>query len=164
MNSMKKIAFNVSAREIADKKILENNWVCISVNEEAFPYYPIGFDSEWNNDRILRVRFSDVVASTKKAGFGDLIFNPIDGDTALKIFNFAERHKDKNFLVHCAAGVSRSSAICIFLHLAYGHELKENFWQTSRPNKIVLGALLVTKIYSDSLCGQKVQNFSVENI
>jgi predicted protein tyrosine phosphatase len=140
---------NISALEIASMKKLPPNWKCISVNEEYSGYYPIGFE-KGNESRILRVRFSDVTYPIKKAGF-DHTFNPISGDTVQLIRNFVEENKDHNFLLHCQAGVSRSSAICLYIHIAYGHNLRENFWQVSRPNKYVLGALLVSQLYSNHL-------------
>ena len=63
--------------------------------------------------------------------------------TAKEIVNFVRENKDKNFIVHCAAGVSRSSAVCMFIHLTYGHSLKGQFWYTSEPNSHVLGKLLI---------------------
>jgi len=144
-------AINISAREIADLKDLPKGWCCISINEEHYDYYPIGFDQEGKDERILRVRFSDVTAPISKIAHDNMVFNPINDDTAKKIVDFIEENKGKNLLVHCAAGVSRSAAVCLYAHLTYSHGVKDNFWALSHPNKFVLGALLVSRLYARSL-------------
>lgn len=131
--------WNISAREIADLKDLPKNWVCVSISEEHGGYYPIGFDPEFKDERVLRVRFTDITAPVEKF---NKKFGPISENTAKEIINFVEKHKDLNFIVHCHASISRSSAVCLFLNTIYGHELKENFWHLSEPNAHTLGLLI----------------------
>ena len=132
-------AINLSAREIGDLKELPKDCVLISINEEYGDLYPLQFSDE---SRILRQRFSDIHAAIESKG---RTYNPINARHADEIIRFCEdnRYKYENFLVHCAAGISRSSAVCLFLSLVYGADLKENFWHLSEPNPYVLGLLLV---------------------
>ena len=92
--------------------------------------------------KILKVVFDDVTAKLECKGE---IFTPIDGYAALEIIKFIEQYKNKNFIVHCHAGISRSSAVCLYMHLFYGHKLKENFWNLSHPNPYVLGKLILVR-------------------
>jgi predicted protein tyrosine phosphatase len=58
------------------------------------------------------------------------------------IIDFIIDNSDKNIIVHCTAGVSRSGAIALFAHVMLGYELRENFWIGSYPNPLVLGMLV----------------------
>ena len=119
---------------------LDDNSVLISINEEDLPLRKLKLDR--NSSKVLTVVFSDVTAKVNVKG---LVYNPIDTEQALKILDFVNINKNKNFYVHCAAGVSRSAAICLYLNLVHGHELKPNFWSVSRPNPFVLGKLFILK-------------------
>ena len=132
---------NISAREAGSLDTLPKGWVCISVNEEHRKHYDLKFDNDHNKKCILRLQFTDV---TYKVDQGGEVYSPIDLDSVHKILHFAEFHKDKNFIVHCAAGISRSAAICMFLHVIYGHKLKKDFFFTSEPNPFALGLLIST--------------------
>lgn len=39
-------------------------------------------------------------------------------------FNFVEQHKEKDFIVHCDAGISRSSAVAFFIKDFVGHSVE----------------------------------------
>ena len=84
---------------------------------------------------MLTLQFSDLVSAV-------LDLNPISDSQTVELYNFIVRNKNKHFIVHCAAGVSRSAAICLFIHYVFGHELLENFWDISHPNYFVLGKLI----------------------
>lgn len=127
---------NISAREACDLDHLPDGWVLISINEEHENLHPLKI----SGDRILRVKFTDTTHAFEHKGRK---FSPLDGNTAHTIINFLHQNHSRNVIVHCHAGISRSSAICMFLHLAYGHELKDNFFATSEPNPFVLGRLLI---------------------
>lgn len=97
------------------------------------------------DDKILKVVFDDVTADIIYKGEQ---FFAITNPTALEIIQFINKNKDKNFIVHCHAGISRSSAVCLFINLVYGHKLKEDFYQTSHPNCFVLGKLLLFHLWA----------------
>lgn len=131
------LAINICAPEAETFKFLPNNTVMISINqEEPHPLFPLKLDR--NDSRILTVRFSDV---TKEHEHHGEILHPINKETALQMLDFIERNKSKNFIIHCAAGISRSAAVAQFIHEKYGHELKPRFWSVSHPNNFVLGML-----------------------
>jgi predicted protein tyrosine phosphatase len=109
-------------------------WVLISVHDQ----HEAPYNLKVADDQVLRVTFSDVTSEVLR---GELWFNTIRVEQAHEILAFIEKHKEKNIVVNCRAGVSRSAAICLFIHLFYGHELKEHFYQVSNPNPYVLGML-----------------------
>ena len=110
------------------------NTVIISITDDGEPLAKLP-------DAItFRTQFYDV---TEPLLFGGTWLKPIRQETARELARFIREHKDSNFLVHCRAGVSRSAAVCLFIHTAHGHQLKENFWALAEPNPLVLGRLLV---------------------
>jgi predicted protein tyrosine phosphatase len=135
-------------------KEIPDNTVIISINEEEGNFYPL----KVSGDKILRVRFSDV---TGKVFNGEKTYLPINGDTALAIVNFIDQHKGKDIICHCQAGISRSSAVCLYLHYIHGYNLKERFWQTSQPNPYVLGRLLIVDKYKKDSSQERNENFSI---
>lgn len=84
----------------------EPNTVCVSITD---PYrrvakLPDGFED------VLRLRFYDLEhAEVSYMNGGREIL--CDREDAAKIAEFARKHRGKNFLVHCAAGISRSGAV-----------------------------------------------------
>jgi predicted protein tyrosine phosphatase len=134
-------ATNIDAPTAALIEKLPENTVLISINEEHENAYYLQLNRK--SPDILTVRFSDVTAPRP---YGDKHYLPISNATALDIIGFIEKNKDKNFLIHCQAGISRSSAICIYLNIKYGHKLKENFWMVSNPNKFVVGSLIINSL------------------
>ena len=131
-------ALNISDLEVMDL-VIPKHWTLISINEE----YENLVQVNHLPDNSLIVKFSDVNEQVKLDE--NRIFNPISKENAKLIIDFIERFKDNNFIVHCVAGVSRSEAVCLYIHLTYKHELKENFWSLSEPNPFVLGRLLIEK-------------------
>ena len=130
-------AININAF-IAEKiYYLDDNTVLISINpEEPEELFRLNIDR--NSSKVLTLRFSDV---TKECGYKDSILHPINKQQTLDLLEFIERNKNKNFIIHCAAGISRSGAVALYIHETYGHELKPNFWQVSHPNNFVLNML-----------------------
>ncbi len=133
-------AINVSSLGIENLKNLPDNWVVISISEEHGSEYKFKFEDK---NRILRLKFSDIGEIIESKG---LTYHPISREQAKEVISFIEKNKEKNFLINCAAGISRSAAICLFLHLYYGYELKDKFWLLSEPNCFILGRLIIEKI------------------
>lgn len=131
-------AINIGHLAAADIKKLPDNTVMISINEEHVPLHNLQLDR--TSRRILTLQFSDVTVPTVVKGN---VHNPISEVIAYQIIEFIDDHDDKDFIVHCHAGVSRSAAICLYLNMIYGHTLKPNFWKLSNPNKYVLGTLML---------------------
>lgn len=135
-------AINICAAEASEIKYLPNNTVLISINEQHEDLYKLQLNRK--DSRILTVQFCDItgkIVDERKS----LTYTPMGEEIGLKILNFINLNKEKDFIVHCAAGVSRSAAICLYLNTMFGHELKRNFWSTSRPNPFVYGLLLILR-------------------
>jgi len=131
-------ATNISAVEAKKIKYLSTQAALISINIPEEPLHELQIDRK--SSHVLTVSFYDITGKMTVAG--DTIM-PMDGETAKNIVEFIHNYSKKNFIVHCAAGISRSAAVCMFIHLIYGHKLKENFWQLSHPNPYVLGKLIL---------------------
>jgi predicted protein tyrosine phosphatase len=134
-------AHNISANHAMDMEKLPENTVLISINNEYQPLWPLKLDRQDPN--VLTVCFSDITSNMEVKG---QLFKPLVDDDIVKILKFTNLHKDKNFLVHCAAGISRSSAICLYLNQMYGHTLRPDFWKVSHPNYYVIGCLMVNRL------------------
>lgn len=125
---------NISAMH-AEKVIDWCGAVLISIHDQHVPPHNL---QNLSDENVLRVTFSDVTTELERDGRW---YNTISVEQANQIIDFIEKHKEKNIIVNCRAGVSRSAATCLFISLFYGHELKENFYSLSLPNPYVLGML-----------------------
>jgi predicted protein tyrosine phosphatase len=134
-------ATNICKNTAKDIFVLPNNTVLISINEEHGEVYPLTVDRL--SSKVLTLRFSDV--TSKHTVLDGTVHLPINEKQCLQVLDFINIHQGKDFIVHCAAGISRSSAICMYLHLFHGYELKPNFWELSFPNAYVLGKLIITR-------------------
>lgn len=127
--------FNICHQEAEKIVRLPKSVVLISISEED--------RSEWNlkvsGEQVLRLRFSDVRAVTIHKG---KTYNPMTADDAQKIIDFIEKNKDKDIIINCAAGIARSAACCLFAHLFFNYELKQDFWKLSLPNPVCVGMLI----------------------
>jgi hypothetical protein len=140
-------AVNISFPEAGDIPGLDDNTVMISINEEYEPLRKLRIPRD--SDKILTVRFSDITSRiTRTIENETIIYEPINEITAHCILDFINKNADKNFIVHCKAGISRSAAVCLYIHIVYGHNLKLGFWTTSLPNKYVLGSLFYTNMHN----------------
>jgi predicted protein tyrosine phosphatase len=136
-NNMPK-AININAYQAGDIIQLAPDTVMVSINNEHEQLFPLLLDRK--SPKVLTLQFADIQDDKYMNG---TTYHPIPEEQAYWLLKFIEEHKGKNFIVHCAAGISRSAAVCLFLHLMHGYDLKENFWKVSHPNKYVVGALMV---------------------
>jgi predicted protein tyrosine phosphatase len=135
-------AINICADEARKFKKLPDNTVLISINQQYGDLYPLNLKRD--SSRILTVRFDDITGKIVDGRTG-LIYTPMGEETALKILNFINVNYGKDFIIHCHAGISRSAAICLYLNIMEGYELKKNFWSLCHPNYYVLGKLIVVR-------------------
>ena len=68
------------------------------------------FKEKHNN--VLNVDFDDVETEFEYNG-GKIL--PISEEQSKEVFNFIEKNKGKDFLIHCKAGISRSAAVGRFI-------------------------------------------------
>lgn len=126
---------NICKDAAQDIIYLPKNTVMISISEEHDPEWKLKVHGE----NVLRLKFSDVRAVTPHKGKN---YNPMSVGQAQQIIEFIEKNKDKDIIVNCAQGVSRSSAVALYAHIVHGYSLKKNFYLTSLPNPYVLGTLI----------------------
>lgn len=103
-------------------------WISIGEPEKTF----IRINNEFL-DQIpnLKIELWDL---DEPCEFEDEILLPPSREEAQKIVNFILEHKDKNVLVNCAAGVSRSGAVARFCEECLGYEWLEDGKRCALPN------------------------------
>ena len=127
-------ALNISKEEAEAIIYLPEDTVIVSIGEEHEEFWNL----KVSGGRVLRMRFSDITKTVKK---GDKFYNPISDAQAKAMAEFIAENQERKFIVNCRAGISRSAAVCLFIHQQYGHGLKPNFWNLSHPNPQVLQCL-----------------------
>lgn len=117
----------------------EENVSWISISE------PEDFSSIVSNNKLdslpnLKISFWDVCETT--TGLWGEIFEPPTKNDAAGIVDFLVKNKGRNILVNCAAGISRSGAVCAFLEKHLGYEWleqgKKRTYKKHGPNKKLL--------------------------
>lgn len=138
-----KYAVNICLNDALHIAELKDDQVLISICDE-------GANNKFlipeNHERLIRLTFGDV--SEDVVVWKGVEFKGITDEQAKELYQFCNKYRDKNFIVHCTAGISRSSAICLFLAVCYDHTLKDNFFKLSSPNSRVLYKLL-NALYED---------------
>lgn len=96
------------------------NTVVISI---TCPADPCPLKEGWED--ILRLEFHDVALPPQELP-PDLADRVIlfDEEMAAQIRHFVRQHQDRDFVIHCAAGVSRSVAVGTYLRDAHGADLR----------------------------------------
>lgn len=135
-----KHAININCYQAQDITELPENTVMVSINNEHEALFPLSLDRSSPN--VLTLQFADIQDELYRNG---LHYHPIPPEQVIQLLNFIDLHKEKSFIVHCAAGISRSSAVCLYLNIIHGHALRSDFWKVSHPNKYVMGALMIAK-------------------
>lgn len=108
-------------------------WAAISITDPGFKQPKI---SEENRVDLLRLEFDDVELPRDS-------FIVISNEQALQIWNFVDQLWDKIdlLMVHCHAGISRSTAVCKAISSKYQPEFTDYFEQLYSPNKLVYDIL-----------------------
>ena len=78
-------------------------------------------------DNFLQVKMWDIdkrVVTDK----GKVFELPSD-EELIKIVEFCEKHKDKDFFVHCSAGISRSGAVAKYLNETYNFTPEDMYFE-----------------------------------
>lgn len=127
---------------MGQQDLLTHHWILKG------PAHP--FDME-ASDNILQLCFDDVDEPLAIPILGELEdereYNhvlPMNEHQAIIIINFVKLHQDKrSFLVHCAAGVSRSGAVAQFIMEYFGgtHEEYKRLNPYTVPNQRILNIL-----------------------
>ena len=94
----------------------EENIAWISISEPDLPE-TIVHHKKLESGPHLKLSFWDV--SERTEGLWGEIFEPPTKEYAAQIVDFLVKNKGRNILVNCAAGISRSGAVCV-LGKTYG--------------------------------------------
>jgi len=92
---------------------------------------------------VLNLEFDDVL---QDGVLFEHKYKAISSDQAGQIVAFIEANNDKDFYVHCSAGISRSGAIGTFISEYYGYELVAS---GLHPNIEVLSKLRRASIFKE---------------
>ena len=92
----------------------------ISIWTADYEYHPdhdrVNLDG-WHD--VLRLDFHDVTGHVDQAGFNPVLFDAVH---AYKTLRFILKHLNKDFVIHCDAGLSRSVAVASFMKLGFSYE------------------------------------------
>lgn len=107
---------------IGDENFSRENLAWLSIGEpfcaESFVY-----NKYLEGSPHLRIAFWDTCEPVE--GLWGEIFEPPTKEQAAEIVDFLEKNRGRNILVNCAAGISRSGAVCAFLEKHFGYEWME---------------------------------------
>ena len=123
----------VLSRNLATKYCRQTNdnpVAIISISTPGVEYEESPFISKKNKvAEILSLTFRDADCPETKDVYGYIahLEDLMSDNDAQKVAEFAERHKDKPIIVHCDAGISRSSAIGAALLRVYNGSDDEIF-------------------------------------
>lgn len=113
----------------------------ISINDTLGDWNVSWFDHDHEN--VLRFWFDDVETNLQQSPTNPFTCRAFNEEQAKKVFDFVKKHADKDWVVHCSAGISRSGAIGTFiLHYLEGDkEYFENRNPHIHPNGHILRML-----------------------
>lgn len=115
-----------------DNDTKKNGTVLIALHDPSHNFHP---DSKIKGfDDVLQMKFWDI-----EEEFGN--YKPITQEQADEIREFILRNEDKQFLIHCHAGISRSAGVGVAVERLLDNIRWENSeinWHTRyTPNKVV---------------------------
>lgn len=119
----------MDANWLSDENVEESSNAFISITGH------IDQENHWfegNHLNVLNLRFDDINQDELKIpiiGEGESIAKGISKEQARDIVDFVLDNKDKDFHVHCHAGISRSGAVGSFIAQILHHDTREFFAQ-----------------------------------
>ncbi len=95
----------------------------------------------------LETKFWDITEPRKMhllydKEYDEITLETISDKDAAQIYHFLKTHSDKNIIVSCYAGISRSSAVAQFASKYLGYEWPETFRRRTYPNSLVYDKLV----------------------
>lgn len=130
---------------VTDKTVEEKTKVAfISINDSvgSEPYFKKA------HPNALTLFFEDIVEPIESMEN----FKLFSDEQAIKLVNFIEKNKDKSFIIHCEAGISRSGAVGQFINDTYKNMTDEEFKKQNKyisPNQYMYHKLI--KAYKNEI-------------
>ena len=116
----------------------EHAYISIIGTKECLKYYLEEEDTtHWfkdNHPNVINLDFDDITKD--EIEWEGHIFKGFSGEQAQQLFDFIENNKDKSFIIHCRAGMSRSQGVGNFINDFYKGEF-ESDTLLPHPNKEV---------------------------
>ncbi len=83
----------------------------------------------WDIDKkVVTFNYNKIYSGGSEADKGKVF--ELTSDTELtKIVEFCEKHKDKDFVIHCSAGISRSGAVAKYLNETYNFTREDMYFE-----------------------------------
>lgn len=110
-------------------------WITIGEDTSEFKHV----ESELSRFPTLRIKFFDLLVPVPDLEGG--FINPPNTDHAKQIYDFLIDNRDRNIVVNCAAGISRSGAVAQFCFDFLGHEWPEYPRSLACPNFVLYNML-----------------------
>lgn len=151
MGSLQKIIYalsyqefvsNMSIGKITDDTVEKKTASCIIeiMGEQDLLCFPFWFKKDHPN--VLRLLFDDVDEPLHIKLFGEpedgmdrIPVVPMNEHQGKQIVKFVEDNKDKNsFIVHCAAGISRSAAVAKYINYRFNEEEDDYLFNKNNPH------------------------------
>lgn len=102
-------------RKINDTNVEElKDLALISINDTHGQWSVSWFDNDHSN--VLRLWFDDVEHNFQLSPTNKESCRAFTEKQAHQVIKFAKDNRNKNFIVHCSAGISRSGAVGTFLN------------------------------------------------
>jgi predicted protein tyrosine phosphatase len=137
MNYKKNTVFNMP-REMARGLVEAKNSIWISIGEPEKTFQRVS-NPFLEQSPFLKIEFWDV---TKVFDYGGEIFTPPTDEDAQKIVDFILDNPGKDIIVNCAAGISRSGAVCQFCEDVLMYKWHEPFKKRAVPNILLYSKML----------------------
>ena len=118
---LSKPEFNdLMANNKVDDKNIEKlqNLALISINDTHGQWNVSWFDADHPN--VLRLWFDDIEHDLETSPTNPHKCKALSPEQAKQVFDFINENYEKDFIVHCSAGISRSGAIGAFINDYFG--------------------------------------------
>ena len=141
---------------MANYKVNDNNienlknLALISINDTHGQWSESWFDVDHSN--VLRLWFDDIENDLQTSPTNPYRCSAFSPEQAKQVFDFINENYEKDFIVHCSAGISRSGAIGAFITDYFGWD-RVKFEKNNpyvHPNARV-SRMLNNKVWKDKL-------------
>jgi len=127
----------------------QSNVAYISINDTSGMYSKSPLKEFEHMPNILILNFDDVIEDGQRSPTsGSTFTRSFSIDQAKSIISFIDNNKDKHFIVHCVAGISRSGAVGTFIS-NYLDNVNYEFFKKYN-NKIAPNMLILTTLINNS--------------